>query len=82
MAELGVAPHVADKILNHQSGTISGIAAVYQRLEFLEERKAASERWSNHVMVILNKATTEAQARPVDQDQVGAGGPQTGLGPR
>ena len=24
MARLGVAPHVADKILNHQSGTISG----------------------------------------------------------
>jgi len=28
MARLGVAPHVADKILNHQSGTISGVAAV------------------------------------------------------
>jgi hypothetical protein len=24
MARLGVAPHVADKILNHQSGTILG----------------------------------------------------------
>jgi integrase len=30
MARLGVAPHIADKILNHQSGTISGVAAVYQ----------------------------------------------------
>jgi hypothetical protein len=29
----GVAPHVADKILNHQTGTISGVAAVYQRHE-------------------------------------------------
>jgi integrase len=28
MARLGVAPHVADKILNHQNGTISGVAAV------------------------------------------------------
>src|SRR6516165_65089 len=27
MARLGVAPHVADKILNHQAGTISGVAA-------------------------------------------------------
>jgi hypothetical protein len=27
MAQLGVAPDVADKILNHQSGTISGVAA-------------------------------------------------------
>src|SRR5262249_49553783 len=45
MARLGVAPHVADKILNHQSGTISGVAAVYQRPEFLAERKEALERW-------------------------------------
>jgi integrase len=28
MARLGIAPHVADKILNHASGAISGVAAV------------------------------------------------------
>jgi integrase len=49
MAGLGVAPHVADKILNHQSGTISGVAAVYQRHEFLAERKNAIDLWSSHV---------------------------------
>jgi integrase len=49
MACLGVAPHVADKILNHQSGTISGVAAVYQRHDFLRERKDALERWGAHV---------------------------------
>jgi hypothetical protein len=37
MARLGVPPHVADKILNHQGGTISGVAAVYQRHDFLSE---------------------------------------------
>src|SRR5258708_5018246 len=49
MARLGVAPHVADKILNHQAGTISGVAAVYQRHEFLAERRAALERGGTHV---------------------------------
>jgi len=49
MASLGVAPHVADKVLNHQSGTISGVAAVYQRHEFLAERQAAMELWDGHV---------------------------------
>jgi integrase len=49
MARLGVAPHVADKILNHQSGTISGVAAVYQRHDFLAEREAALKRWGGHV---------------------------------
>jgi hypothetical protein len=29
MARLGIPPHVADRVLNHQSGTISGMAAVY-----------------------------------------------------
>ena len=49
MARLGVAPHVADKILNHQAGTISGVAAVYQRHDFLAERQAALDRWGAHV---------------------------------
>jgi integrase len=53
MARLGVAPHVADKILNHQSGTISGVAAVYQRHHFLSERKDALERWGTHVGKIV-----------------------------
>jgi integrase len=52
MARLGVAPHVADKVLNHQSGTISGVAAVYQRHEFLAERKEALDRWANHLEVL------------------------------
>ena len=45
MAGLGVAPHVADRVLNHQSGTISGVAAVYNRFAYLEERKEALEAW-------------------------------------
>jgi integrase len=49
MARLGVAPHVADKILNHQAGTISGVAAVYQRHEFLTERRAALDLWGAHI---------------------------------
>jgi integrase len=49
MAALGVPPHVADKILNHSSGTISGVAAVYQRHEFLAERKEALDRWGTHI---------------------------------
>jgi integrase len=53
MARLGIPPHVADKILNHQSGTISGVAAVYQRHDFLAERKDALERWGAHVAKIV-----------------------------
>jgi hypothetical protein len=53
MARLGGPPHVADKILNHQAGTISGVAAVYQRHEFLAELKEALDRWGAHVEHIV-----------------------------
>jgi integrase len=59
MARLGIAPHVADKILNHQSGTISGVAAVYQRHEFPAERQEALERWGTHVDRIVGDAAGE-----------------------
>jgi integrase len=59
MAPLGIPPHVADKILNHQSGTISGVAAVYQRHEFLRERKDALDRWGAHVAKIVKEALGE-----------------------
>jgi hypothetical protein len=53
MARLGIAPHVADKILNHQTGTISGVAAVYQRHDFLADRKEALKLWGAHVERIV-----------------------------
>ena len=59
MAPLGIPPHVADKILNHQSGTISGVAAVYQRHDFLAERKDALERWGAHVCKILTDVSSD-----------------------
>jgi integrase len=61
MARLGIPPHVADKILNHQSGTISGVAAVYQRHDFLDERNGALERWGAHVAKIVFDASSDRQ---------------------
>ena len=55
LARLGIAPHVADKILNHQSGTISGVAAIYQRHEFLAERQVALDLWGAHIVQLLGK---------------------------
>ena len=63
MARLGVPPHVADKVLNHQSGTISGVAAVYQRHEFLAERHAALDLWGEHILVgLLGKYPMTAES--------------------
>jgi integrase len=46
--ELKIAHHVVDKILNHTAGTISGVAAIYNRYDYLDERKVALDalgRW-------------------------------------
>jgi integrase len=63
MARLGIAPHVADKILNHQSGTMSGVAAVYQRHEFLSERQEALERWGTHVAHTVAEASNDSRGK-------------------
>ena len=45
LAGLGVAPHVIERLLNHVSGTISGIAAVYNHHAYLDEMRVAIDRW-------------------------------------
>jgi integrase len=50
MADAGFPPHVADRILNHTAGVISGVAATYQRGEFLKERKTLLDAWASYVI--------------------------------
>jgi integrase len=47
--ELSIEPVVVDKILNHLSGAVTGIAAVYQRHAYLEQRREAMSRWGMYV---------------------------------
>jgi integrase len=58
MARLNIAPHVVDRILNHVSSTIKGMAAVYNRHAYLEERKAALEAWRHYVESRIRPAPT------------------------
>ena len=47
MARAGIAPHVVEKVLNHISGTISGVAAVYNRYGYDAERREALDKWGS-----------------------------------
>jgi integrase len=52
LAGAGFNPAVADKILNHMTTTgITTVGRVYQRAEYLQERKQALEAWAAHVSV-------------------------------
>ena len=49
MASLGVKQEVTERLLNHRSGIISGIAAVYTRYDFLPEMRAAIDLYQKHL---------------------------------
>lgn len=49
MATSGVEPHVVERIINHSSGQISGVAAVYNRAHYEREMRSALEKWSLHL---------------------------------
>lgn len=55
MARLGIPPHVADALLNHKGGVVSGVAAVYNRYGYLEERRHALQEWESHVLGLLDQ---------------------------
>ncbi len=49
MAEIGVAPHVVEAVLNHVSGHRAGVAGIYNRAQYAAEKTVALERWAAHV---------------------------------
>ena len=57
MAGLGIAPHVVEAVLNHKSGTIKGVAAVYNRYSYSPEKRAALEAWARRLDAIVTGAS-------------------------
>jgi integrase len=60
MNDIGIAPHIVEEILNHQSGHRRGPAGIYNRSVYANEVAAALARWSEHVAAI-----TEGRASKV-----------------
>ena len=68
MAGLGIAPHVVEAVLNHKSGTIKGVAAVYNRYSYSTEKRAALDAWARRLEATVTGASATnvialAQAR-------------------
>jgi integrase len=53
LAALGTPIHVTEKLLNHVSGTVSGVAAIYNRHAYLDEMRAAIDAWEKRLSFIL-----------------------------
>jgi integrase len=63
MARLGVAPHVIEKVLNHVSGEISGVAAVYNRHGYQTEKAEALEIWAKEIQALVGDGFGRRTAR-------------------
>ena len=53
MADIGIEPHHIEACLNHYSGHRRGIAGIYNRSNYERAVKAALERWSEHVLALV-----------------------------
>jgi integrase len=52
-ASLGVPKEVSEKILNHASNSSSDLEAIYNRYEYLKERREALEKWGEYVSSLV-----------------------------
>ncbi len=53
MAGLRFPPHVVEAVLNHRSGTRRGVAGVYNRYSYAEEKRAALDAWASYVAQLV-----------------------------
>ena len=42
-------PHIIEAILNHKTGTIRGVARVYNRAKYLRRKRVALDSWAAYV---------------------------------
>ena len=54
LAALNTLPHVVERLLNHSSGTISGVAAIYNRHAYMAEMREAIQKWEKYLAVLIN----------------------------
>jgi integrase len=54
LASIGVQLPVVERLLNHVSGSFSGIVAVYQRYDFFPQMQDAITRWEEHVRKLVD----------------------------
>lgn len=55
MADLGIAPHVIEAVLNHVSGHKGGIAGIYNRALYSAEKGQALALWADHLTALVEK---------------------------
>jgi hypothetical protein len=53
MAEIGVAPHMVEAVLNRVSGDKAGVADIYNRARYADKVRDALNKWAAHVEALV-----------------------------
>jgi integrase len=62
MAELGVLPHIIEAVLNHVSGHKSGVAGIYNRATYENEKRQALSVWAEALDAIVTGRSSKIVA--------------------
>ncbi len=58
MQRLKQPQEVVDAVLNHKSGKVGGVAAIYQRYAYADEKQAALEAWAGFLVRLTTGVLT------------------------
>ena len=58
MADIGIAPHIIEAVLDHVSGHKGGVAGVYNRSSYAAEKAAALVKWDEHVRGVVDESVS------------------------
>ncbi|WP_421174173.1 tyrosine-type recombinase/integrase [Aeromonas enteropelogenes] len=61
MSRIGVHPHVSEKVLGHR---LTGILAVYDQHDYVDEQRDALERWAAHISQCVELLDDSASISP------------------
>lgn len=67
---LGIRFEVTEATLNHVSGAKGGVAGIYQRHDWAEEKRTALEAWARHVATII-QPTEKTNVVPMHKAEAG-----------
>jgi integrase len=71
LADLGVSQEVTEALLNHVSGTKAGVAGIYNRHDYAEQRRHALTAWARFVVdVVAHDAARETYGGLADTRKV------------